>query len=163
VLRASLVSSVAPVAFLLAAVPAARAQQDDWYYRQLLPSLPQQLNGIIRPVPGKKAPERLERVRDVFTLMRTCWRQAPRVLSNSGQEMTLRMSFNRRGEVIGKPQITFYRPGADPDARDPFVNSIQTAFQQCTPLPFSESLGAVIAGRPFTFRFVDSRAPQRSL
>jgi hypothetical protein len=162
VVRASLVSPLAVVAFL-AAIPALRAQEDDWYYRQPAPSLPQQLNGIIRPGPGEKAPERLERVRDVFTLVRTCWRQAPRGLSNSGQEMTLRMSFNRRGEVIGRPQITFYRPGADPSARDPFVNSIRTAFQRCTPLPFSEGLGAAVAGRPFTFRFVDSRSPQRSL
>ena len=159
--RASRVWPVAAAVFL-AAVTAPRAQQDDWYYRQPLPSLPQQLNGVIHPVPGERPPNRLEHVRDVFMLVRTCWRQAPRGLSNSGQ-VTLRMSFNRRGEVIGKPQITFYRPGADPNARDPFVNSIRTAFQRCTPLPVSERLGAAVAGRPFTFRFVDSRSPQRFL
>jgi hypothetical protein len=147
---------------LMAAATAACAQQDEWYYRRPLPSLPQQLNGVIRPMPGEKPPERLERVRDVFALVRTCWRLAPRGLSYSGQELTMRMSFNRRGEVIGRPQITYYRPGADPDARDPFVNSIRIAFQHCTPLPFSDSLGAAVAGRPFTFRFVDSRPPQRS-
>ncbi len=70
------------------------------------------------------------------------------------------MSFNRGGEIIGQPQITYYQPGADPEARDTFVNAIMTAFQLCMPLPFSESLGAAVAGRPFTFRFLDSRPPQ---
>ena len=147
----------------MAAASAPRAQEDEWYYRRPLPSLHQQLNGVIRPMAGDKALERLDRVRDVFALLRTCWRLAPRSLAYSGQELTVRMSFNRRGEVIGKPQITYYRPGADPNARDAFVNSILTAFQRCAPLPFSEALAAAVAGRPFTFRFVDSHPANRSL
>ena len=149
-------------AVLLAAVPAARAQEDEWYYRPPPPSLPQQLNGVIRPEPGEKPPQRLDRINDVFALLRTCWRMAPRRLTYSGQQLTIRMSFNRRGEVIGEPRITYYQPGANPDAREAFVNSISTAFQHCTPLPFSENLAAAVAGRPFTFRFVDSRPPHRS-
>ena len=137
-----------------------RAQEDDWYFRRPVPSLPDQLNGVIYPGTGEKRPLRLDRIRDVFALVRTCWRLAPRRLTYSGQELTIRMSFNRHGEVIGKPRITYYQPGNDPDERDVFVNSVKTTFQLCTPLPFSETLGAAVAGRPFVFRFGDSRPPR---
>ena len=30
-------------------------------------------------------------------------------------------------------------------------------YAQCTPLPFTAALGSAIAGRPFTFRFIDDR------
>jgi hypothetical protein len=146
-----------------AAAPRAQEQEDDWYHRRPGPSLPQQLNGVIDSWPGGKAPERLDRVRDVFNYIRTCWRLAPRRLTYSGQELTVRLSFNRSGEIIGQPKITYYHSAGDPDERDVFVKSVMTTFQLCAPLPFSEALGGAVAGRPFTFHFRDTRPPRSSL
>jgi hypothetical protein len=140
----------------LAAPADAQDQPDDWYYRQPAPTLPEQLNTIIRPLPEDRRPPRIERIRDVFLLIGSCWRWQPSTLGHSGQELTVRMSFNARGELIGKPRITYYKRAGDREARDAFVNSIKSALQRCTPLPFSERFGAAIAGRPFTFRFVDA-------
>jgi hypothetical protein len=148
----------ATVAVMVGAGTAEAQSTDDWHYRPPPTSLPQQLNGVLRPSDREEArAARIDNVRQVFAAIRTCWRRAPRRIAYSGQELTIRMSFNNRGEVIGRPQITYYQPGADPHARDVFVNSIMAAFQMCTPLPFSEGLGAAVAGRPFTFRFLDSR------
>ena len=67
------------------------------------------------------------------------------------------MSFRRNGEVLGQPRITYYKAGTEPDQREPFTRSVREAFVQCTPLPVTESLGRAIAGRIFTFRFIDAR------
>jgi hypothetical protein len=120
------------------------------------PTQPESLNGTVRrreaPAPG-----RIERIRDVFLAVQACWRPRPGS-GFSGQEMTVRLAFKRSGEVLGQPRITFYRAGTDASRREDFADSVRGAFQRCTPLPFSARLGAAVAGRPFTFRFVDSRS-----
>jgi hypothetical protein len=138
------------------AVPAGAQDQDDWYYRQPGPSLPQQLDAIIRPDTRALRPERIERLRDVAAFIGTCWRRPRDALGYSGQEMSVRMSFTRGGQVIGRPRITYYKRSDDAEARDAFINSVKAALQRCMPLPFSDSFGAAIAGRPFVFRFVDA-------
>jgi hypothetical protein len=113
---------------------------------------------VIRPLPDEKRPRQIERLRDLSVFIGTCWKRPGRQLGDSGQEMSIRMSFSRRGEVIGKPRITFYKPSPDAELREAFVNSVKAALERCTPLPFSENFGGAIAGRPLTFRFVDARS-----
>jgi hypothetical protein len=60
--------------------------------------------------------------------------------------------------VLGSPRITYYNAGGRTDERDAFTRAIRNAFERCTPLPFTARFGAAIAGRPFTFRFIDSRS-----
>ena len=148
-------AAAALVAAALAA-PAGAQDQDDWYHRRSAPSLPQQLDAIIRPHTDAQRPERIERIRDVAVAIRACWRPPRGTLRYSGQELSIRMSFSRDGQLIGRPQITYYKRAGEPEAREAFVNSVKAALQRCVPLPFSESLGAAVAGRPFTFRFVDA-------
>jgi hypothetical protein len=99
---------------------------------------------------------RVDRIRDVFRAIEACW-QPPAGSGYSGQEITLRIAFKRNGEVLGLPKITYYRAGTQPEQREPFTRSVREAFVRCTPLPFTEGLGGAVAGRPFLFRFVDSR------
>lgn len=120
------------------------------------PSLPESLGGTIRPNPEARSVSRIDRIADVFAAIQSCWRP-PAGSGYSGQEITLRMSFKRNGEVLGQPRITYYRTGTEADQREPFTRSVREAFAQCTPLPFTESLGRAIAGRIFTFRFIDAR------
>ena len=147
----SAATALAPL--VLAAPATAQDERNERAYRR---PLPEQLDTTIRPLPEDRRPQRIERIRDVFVLIGSCWRWSPGALGNSGQELTIRMSFTRGGEIIGSPKITFYKPGGDREARDAFVNSIKAAFQRCTPMPFSERLGAALAGRPFIFRFIDA-------
>lgn len=145
---------------LVAFGAAAGAQPGSWpdgeFPFQPPPSLPESVNGHIRARTSSVSPRRVERLRDVFAAIRACWRvpKGP----PGGDQITLRMSFKRSGEVLGKPRITFYKPGSDASRREAFRRSVLLAFQSCTPLPFSPSFGAAVAGRPFTFRFTDDRA-----
>jgi hypothetical protein len=132
-----------------------RAQDEDDYWFEP-PTLPESINGVVRPGDGVVNKNKINQLRDVFKAVHACWRP-PAGSGFSGQEITLRLSFKRSGEIIGKPRITFYKPGTVQDQREAFTRSVREAFERCTPLPFSEDFGAAIAGRPFTFRFIDAR------
>jgi hypothetical protein len=125
------------------------------------PSLPQSFNGVIHP--GRQAPApaptTVTTLRDVGRAIQACWQ--PTGLDYTGQEITILVSFKRNGEVLGKPRITHYRAG-EPNAanRDAFSQAVRDAFVRCSPLPFSPTLGAAVAGRPFTFRFIDAPTPK---
>ncbi|MGO4571138.1 hypothetical protein [Microvirga sp. 2TAF3] len=119
------------------------------------PSLPESINGIVRPGSGERA-RTIDTLSGVFRALQACW-QPPAGSGFSGQEITLRIAFRRNGEVLGQPRITYYRAGSNPDQREPFTRSVREAFVRCTPLPFTEKLGAAVAGRLFTFRFSDTR------
>ncbi|MXQ14676.1 hypothetical protein [Microvirga makkahensis] len=131
--------------------------QRDWYEPyEPPPSLPEGIQGVVRPDANTARPQRINTIRDVFQALQACW-LPPSGSGYSGQEITLRLSFKRNGEVLGKPRITYYKPGAEGDQRKPFTRSVREAFERCTPFPFTESFGAAIAGRIFAFRFVDAR------
>jgi hypothetical protein len=119
-------------------------------------SLPEGLRGIVRPQEDASPVRRINRIAEVFQAIQACWRP-PAGSGFSGQELTLRISFKRSGEVLGQPRITFYKAGTEAEQREPFTRSVRQAFERCAPLPFTERLGAAVAGRPFVFRFVDSR------
>jgi hypothetical protein len=120
------------------------------------PSLPEGLMGTVRPRPNAPRLERVDRIAQVFQAIQSCWRP-PAGSGYSGQEITLRISFKRNGEVLGQPRITYYKAGTQADQREPFTRAVREAFERCTPLPFTESFGQAVAGRIFAFRFVDAR------
>jgi len=130
---------------------------DDWYEPyEPPPSLPEGIQGVVRPDSNAVPPRRINTLREVFRALQACWRP-PGGSGYSGQEITLRLSFKRSGEVLGRPRITYYKAGTQGEQREPFTRSVREAFERCTPLPFTESFGAAIAGRIFAFRFVDAR------
>jgi hypothetical protein len=152
-------------AFLLSLSPALPALAQGVFgdpdeRREPAPSLPQSFNGIIHPPSGEEIPKQVDTLRDIVRAMQACWR--PTDVRYSGQSVTIRISFKRNGEVLGKPMITHYREG-DPDKanREAFTQAVREALVRCSPMPFTDKLGAAVAGRPFTFRFVDSPATEK--
>lgn len=156
---AALLLSLSPAAPALA--QGGRFEDSDAYRDRLEPpSLPQSFNGIIHPPSGEELPRQVDTLNDIVRAMQACWR--PTGVRYSGQSVTIRISFKRNGEVLGKPMITHYREG-EPDAanREAFTQAVREALGRCSPMPFTDKLGAAVAGRPFTFRFVDSPATEK--
>ena len=157
--------SLALVLAALLAAGGARALSDPEERDRFLdppPSLPESVNGIVRATRDGARAGRLERLRDVFLALRACWRlpkgDGPSKGGGpSGQQLTVRLSFKRSGELLGRPRITYSALNGDAEEQRRFATSVLAAVETCLPLPFSPSLGAAIAGRPFTFRFVDDR------
>ncbi len=117
-------------------------------------NLPQSLNSVTRPAPDEPHVERVDTIQDIFRALRACWR--PSGLRATGQEITVRFAFKRSGEIMGQPKITYYKPGGQEDDREIFTRSVREAFVRCSPMPFTDKLGAAVAGRLFTFRFIDA-------
>ncbi len=121
------------------------------------PPLPEGLRGTIRPQADAAPLRRVDTIRDVFQALQACWRP-PSGNGFSGQELTVRFSFRRNGELLGRPRITYYKAGTQEDRREPFTRSVREALERCSPLPVTEGLGRAIAGRIFAIRFIDSRS-----
>ena len=134
----------------------ARPQLPYWDFSHRTPrTRPESINGVVRPLAAER-PARIDRIREVFQALQACW-QPPRGSGPTGEETTLRLAFRRSGAVLGEPRVTYYKAGSASGGRAGFVRAVRDAFERCTPLPFTPAFGAAIAGRPFTFRFSDTR------
>lgn len=93
---------------------------------------------------------KIETLKQIGPALQACWR--PPEAAHPFQ-VTIRVSFNRDGGVIGKPAVSFSQfTGGDED-RARVAEAVAGALRSCSPLPFSKTLGAAVAGRIFTFRF----------
>ncbi|WP_152428402.1 hypothetical protein [Methyloferula stellata] len=94
-------------------------------------------------------PAAVDRLTDIAPHISACM-HAP----HENDEITVRLSFNRSGALIGKPRIMFMKSSAGPDGEAELANALLAALHDCTPLPFTPGFGAAIAGTVMTIRFV---------
>ncbi len=97
-------------------------------------------------------PERLNTIRDVSAKLHSCWTPPPRSRANP-IDITVVVSFNRDGAILGRPKITHESEHASDNDRLMHRVAVMEALQRCTPLPFTEALGGAIAGRPLAVPF----------
>ena len=102
------------------------------------------------PLPA--AAEPLDTIKDVVERLHQCWMPPPHSQAKP-VDITVIVSFNRRGAILGRPRITYETEGASANDRLAYRIAAMEALQRCTPLPFSEGLGGAVAGRPFAIRF----------
>jgi hypothetical protein len=114
--------------------------------------------GSLSPETPKAPGEEVDRLADIAPALRRCWTPPPLDGPDTGVMATVRFSLRRDGSLFGQPRITWGTRRTDPVLREQFRESILAAIQACTPLRLSRSLGASIAGRPFSIRF-HGRAP----
>jgi hypothetical protein len=98
---------------------------------------------------------------DIRDAIRGCWKWPPLSEVQQGMTLTVRLSFKRSGEVFGA-KLTYQTPNVSDEERRMYYGVLLDAMKRCSPLPVSESLGAAIAGRPFTFRFHDNRKERKA-
>jgi hypothetical protein len=106
------------------------------------------------------AAQQLDTIKDVVERLHQCWMPPPR--SQAGPvDITIIVSFNRRGAILGRPRVTYETEGASDNDRLAYRVAAMEALQRCTPLPFSEGLGGAVAGRPFAIRFWTRKTPPK--
>jgi hypothetical protein len=130
--------------------------------------LPQGASAQQWPVPGPGAQQLpvprhgvapkgpLNTLVDIRDAIIGCWKWPPVSEIRQGMELTIRLSFKRNGEIFGA-KLTYETRDVSEDERRLYYGVLLDALKRCSPLPVSESLGGAIAGRPFTFRFKDTR------
>jgi hypothetical protein len=135
--------------------------------------LPQGASAQQWPVPGPGAQQLpvprhgvapkgpLNTLLDVRDAVLGCWKWPPLSEVRQGMQLTIRLSFKRSGEIFGA-KLTYQTPDVSEEERRMYYGVLLEALKLCSPLPVSESLGAAIAGRPFTFRFNDNRKERKA-
>ena len=98
-------------------------------------------------------------IRDVFDKLSGCWKP-PSAAVATPMDITVRFSFNRSGEILGKPRITYESATATENDRLAYRIAVMEALQRCTPMPFTEAMAAAIAGHPFAIQFRTHLQPQ---
>ena len=88
---------------------------------------------------------------DLGRALYSCFR-APE--HSAGSQMTLRFSFTRNGDVLGKPAVTFSKLVGSSSDQEAFVQAVFGAVKACTPVSLSPGFGNALAGQPITIRFV---------
>lgn len=105
---------------------------------------------------ARAEPDRLDTIKDVFTRLHSCWKPPARSRANP-IDITVVVSFNREGAILGRPKITHESEHASDNDRLIHRVAVMEALQRCTPLPFTEALGGAIAGRQFAVPFRDRK------
>jgi hypothetical protein len=104
-------------------------------------------------------PGQVDNIKETFARLRTCWKPPPASRANPDVEITVIVSFTRDGNILGRPKITYESENATDNDRLEYRIAVMETLQRCTPMPFTESMGGAVAGRPFAIRFVPRRKP----
>lgn len=91
-------------------------------------------------------------IQDIFRHLRTCWKPPPPAKARP-IDITVVVSFNRSGNILGHPRITYESAEASDNDRLQYRIAVMEALQRCTPMPFTDAMAGAAAGRPFAIQF----------
>jgi hypothetical protein len=111
-------------------------------------------------VHAQAQPEQLDTIKDVYAKLYSCWRPPPASRANP-IDITVIVSFNREGAILGQPRITFESANAGDNDRIAYRIAVMETLQRCAPLPFTEALGGAVAGRPLAVTFRSRKRPPK--
>jgi hypothetical protein len=106
--------------------------------------------------------DELNTLRDLFGALRACWTPPALDHARAGMEISVRLSFDRFGNIIGAPRFTYATRDASDEQRELYRRAVVDSLARCTPLPLTKGLGGAIAGRPIAIRYIDNRAVRRT-
>jgi hypothetical protein len=104
--------------------------------------------------------EPLDTIKEVIAKLYSCWRPPPASRANP-MDITVIVSFNREGAILGQPRITYESANAGDSDRIAYRIAVMETLQRCAPLPFTEGLGGAVAGRPFAVTFRSRKRPPK--
>jgi hypothetical protein len=102
---------------------------------------------------GHAQPARINTMHEMFTRLFACWQPPPASRANPDVEITVIVSFNRDGDILGHPRISYESEQADDNDRVLYRIAVLETLQRCTPMPFTAGMAGAVAGRPFAIRF----------
>jgi hypothetical protein len=117
---------------------------------------------VATPTTASSEDGRVNTIKETIERLQSCWQPPPLSRANP-MVITVIVSFNRSGQILGKPRITFESAGATDNDRLEYRVAVMEALQRCTPMPFTEGMAGAAAGHPFWIRFSHSSskpAPQ---
>src|ERR1700691_853477 len=108
---------------------------------------------------AQTAPARVGTIKDVIARLGSCWKPPPASRANPGIDITVIVSFNRNGDILGHPKITYESEQATDNDRLNYRIAVMEALQRCTPIPFTAAMAGAVDGRPFAVQFHNRKIP----
>ena len=102
---------------------------------------------------GQAYPDQVDTIREALARLQACWEPPLASRANPNIDITVIVSFNRDGEILGQPKITYESEAATDNDRLMYRLAVVEALQRCTPMPFTTGMAGAVAGRPFAVRF----------
>ena len=102
--------------------------------------------------------QQVNTIREAIERFGTCWRPPPASRANP-IDITVIVSFNRAGDILGHPRISYESEQATDNDRLNYRIAVMEALQRCTPMPFTEGMAGAVAGRPFAIKFHNRKTP----
>jgi hypothetical protein len=91
-------------------------------------------------------------LKEVFARLGQCWKP-PTAAGINPIDITVVVSFNRSGAIMGRPKITYESAQATDNDRVAYRVAVMETLQRCTPMPFTETMAGAVAGHPFAVLF----------
>jgi hypothetical protein len=113
---------------------------------------------LLSSVCAQAQPAQVDNIREAYARFGRCWKPPPASQANP-IDITVIVSFNRAGEILGHPRITYESEPATDNDRLMYRIAVMETLQRCTPMPFTESMAGAIAGRPFAIQFHNRKRP----
>jgi hypothetical protein len=113
------------------------------------------------PAGAQGLPGRVNTIREAIEKIGSCWKPPPMSRANP-IDITVVVSFNRAGEILGHPRISYESEQATDNDRLQYRIAVMEALQRCTPMPFTESMAGAVAGRPFAVKFNNRKPPPQT-
>ncbi|QAU46954.1 hypothetical protein [Bradyrhizobium guangzhouense] len=91
---------------------------------------------------------KVDTIADISKYLQTCWKPPPASKAHP-IDITVIVSFNRSGNILGHPRISYESADATDEDRLQYRIAVMETLQRCTPLPFTDAMAGAAAGRPF--------------
>ena len=92
-------------------------------------------------------PAQVNTIKDVFQKLYGCWKPPP-LSAATPMDITVILSFTRKGDILGRPKITYELPKATDNDRLAYRVAVMEALQRCSPMPFTDAMGAPLPAIP---------------
>jgi hypothetical protein len=127
------------------------------------PANPQPSQPITRaPAPAPAEPgTQVNTLKEVFDRLFSCWKP-PATSVAAPMDITVVLSFNRSGAIMGRPRITYESRKSSDSDRLAYRVAVMEALQRCSPMPFTETMAGAVAGHPFAVQFRTHYKPQET-
>jgi hypothetical protein len=108
---------------------------------------------LLLSVASAQTTDKVNTIKEAIDRLSSCWRPPADIVTHH-VDITVVFAFNRAGELMGQPRITYQAPDIpDPD-RQAYKVAVMDTLQRCSPMPFTDTMGAAVAGHPFAVRFM---------
>jgi hypothetical protein len=148
----------------LSATPLLMALGSHAFAQGTSPSQPANPHPAQSTTQGQEAPPaepgaQVNTLQEAFRRLFGCWKP-PSAAEATPMDITVVVSFNRSGAILGRPRITYESPKATDNDRLAYRVAVMEALQRCSPMPFTEAMAGAVAGRPLAVQFRTHLKPQ---